>query len=99
MNDGLSPSLEDIVDTCQELAKRWFESPNVPTYTKIIQWDDGDFRVEVIHGMGKAEDFSYHESEQIVYKDSWGSFSYQIIHEYDNRSFDIVTEEKLPEVP
>lgn len=66
----------ELVNRCIEHAEEHFEEHDSKRYGEVCWWDDGDFRIEIIHSYEDGEGEYKHHAESIKYKSSAGRIVY-----------------------
>lgn len=72
----LSESKLEIINRCIEHADECFDG-DAKRYGEVCWWDDGDFRLRIVHGKGGGEDDYYHHGEEVSFKASAGRIVYR----------------------
>lgn len=73
-NFELAEEKLEVVSKCIEYAKERFKEADSPRYGEVRWWDDGDFKVRIVHGAEREGE--EHRSEEILYKASDGKIIY-----------------------
>lgn len=67
---GLNDDINEMVEQCEEAAVERFDDESIEDgdwFTSLSKWQDGDFRVEVKHGLGYDENPYSQVVEMVVY--------------------------------
>lgn len=66
----------ELVNKCIKYAEEHFSEYDSKRYGEVCWWDDGDFRVRVVHSMDDSYDNHTHHGEAIKFKASAGRIVY-----------------------
>lgn len=71
---GVPEVIGDVVEKCEAYAEERFDGEEY--YTQITKWQDGDFTVEVRHGMKHQREPYRQRSQRIFYRHHDGVIVY-----------------------